>query len=267
MSYPHNFSDDPNQFTGPPDKNSNATTILIVIAVVCGGLMLICGGVIVGGVMMVRQASQQFEVVMEDAMAEAMQSQAEMQEFTAFTQQGQYREALQSIDEALIVFPDDANLHNNKAWLLATCPEDEIRDGTTAIEHAQKACDLTGRSNAAFIDTLAASHAEAGEFEAAVKHQQSAIDMDPAGMFGPGLKERLELYKSGQPYREDPRTQSAVFPEGAAFPGGVVMPEGREALSDNYVDSILEDSSSGEESKEDATDQRGDDSDLDDLFE
>ena len=145
-----------------------------------------------------------------------------------------------------VVFPDDASLHNIKAWLLATCPDDELRDGTLAIEHANRACELSKWMNVAFVDTLAAAHAEAGDFEAAIEHQQSAVDMAPTEMLGQGIKERLALYKSGQPYHEDLRTELAV------------LPEGREMLSDSYVDSILDDSSRSTEPEADDAKPDGD---------
>ncbi|MBC8354876.1 MAG: hypothetical protein H8E66_23100, partial [Planctomycetes bacterium] len=64
MSTPHNFSDDPNSFPGPPTKSSNVTIIVVAIAVIGGTLMLICGGVIFGVVMSGRPAGPGFELVM-----------------------------------------------------------------------------------------------------------------------------------------------------------------------------------------------------------
>ena len=53
---------------------------------------------------------------------------------------------------------------NNLAWLLATSPEEGIRDGKRAIELAEKACEETEWQDAHIISTLAAGYAETGNF-------------------------------------------------------------------------------------------------------
>ena len=52
------------------------------------------------------------------------------------------------------------------AWLLATCPEESICDGQQALAMARKAIEITGESMPN-LDTLAAAHAAAGEFDKA----------------------------------------------------------------------------------------------------
>jgi len=54
------------------------------------------------------------------------------------------------------------------------------------------------------MDTLAAAYAEAGDFDAAVKWQQKALAII-ADSYKPECRTRLELYKSGKPYREEPK--------------------------------------------------------------
>ena len=90
------------------------------------------------------------------------------------------------------------------AWLLATAPDDKVRDGKRAVELAKTACELTEHKNGGYLDTLAAAYAEAGDFKNAVEWQEKAIkagdmpikDMDAA-------KKRLELFKNKKPYRGD----------------------------------------------------------------
>ena len=55
--------------------------------------------------------------------------------------------------------------------VLATCPEDRIRDGKRAVELAKRACELSSRQVATCVETLAAAYAEAGDFEAACDTQ------------------------------------------------------------------------------------------------
>ncbi|MBI2480176.1 MAG: hypothetical protein HYV60_16555, partial [Planctomycetia bacterium] len=157
MSMPHNFTDDPNSFPGPPAKSSSTAVILVVIAVVCGTLMLICGGVIFGVVMSVRQAQQEFEVAMGDEPWNSSADPSAFQEYSGLVAEGRYSEAIERVDESLEFNPDNAFLLNNKAWLLATCPDDTVRDGPQAVELATKACDLTDWKNFAYVDTAAAA--------------------------------------------------------------------------------------------------------------
>jgi tetratricopeptide (TPR) repeat protein len=208
MSMPHNFTDDPNSFPGPPTKSNNTAAILVAIAIVCGMLMLICGGVIFGVVTTVRQAQQEF--VMDDTQWDAFSNQSEFQDYADFTAEGRYSEAIARLDSALTSNPDNAFLHNNKAWLLATCPDDTVRDGTLAVEHATKACDLTNWSNYAYVDTAAAAYAESGDFDSAVKWQTEAIRLG-GGSYAQDFQKRLRLFKAGKPYREGvPPYQDAV---------------------------------------------------------
>ncbi len=116
-----------------------------------------------------------------------------------------YREAVEAYREGLERFPDDPRLQGGLAWLLATCPDGEIRDGAAAIAWAQKATSQTLSLPA--LETLAAAYAEAGDFPAAVSNATRARDMllesgrgSPAALLL--LEQRLKLYQTRLPYRE-----------------------------------------------------------------
>jgi hypothetical protein len=89
------------------------------------------------------------------------------------------------------------------AWQLATCSKDDLRDGKTSLLHATKACELTKWKNPICLDTVAAAHAECGDFEAAVRWQTKALEI---GFDDKATSEKarhwLELYRSGKPRRE-----------------------------------------------------------------
>jgi len=91
---------------------------------------------------------------------------------------------------------------NDFAWLLATSDVAEVRDGRTALTYAERAVTGTSRTNAMYLDTLAAAHAEAGEFAKAVSVQKEAIALAQAEYLRKDLTVRLKLYESNTPYRE-----------------------------------------------------------------
>lgn len=219
MSMPHNFSDDPNSFGGTQGTSSNTKAILVAIAIVCSMMMLICGGVIFGIVMSVRQQfevmQQQLDEEMGDQPWDMNANQSAFEEYTSLVEEGRYAEALESLNSGLEIDPENAFLHNNKAWLLATCPDDAVRDGALAVDHGTKACDLTAWKNFAYVDTVAAAYAESGDFEAAVKWQEEAIDLG-GGAYSQDFRRRLRLFKAGKPYREGVPPYRAATEEATA---------------------------------------------------
>ena len=117
---------------------------------------------------------------------------------------GDFENAYNDFSEALRLDQADADIHNSIARLWATCPEDRYRDGRKAIEHATTACDLAPFKTPQFIDTLAAAYAETGDFVSAVKWQIKSIEVTPVDARADAIG-RLELYRVGKPYRENPK--------------------------------------------------------------
>jgi tetratricopeptide (TPR) repeat protein len=116
----------------------------------------------------------------------------------------QYPEAIADDDEAIRLAPESPRAYNQRAWLRATCPDTKFRDGKKAVADATRACDLTEYKNYQYIDTLAAACAESGDFDRAVTWESLAAELAPAGRKAMVL-EHLELYKTGQPYRDGAR--------------------------------------------------------------
>lgn len=86
------------------------------------------------------------------------------------------------------------------AWLLATCPDEKLRDGTRAVELAEEARSARGQADAGLCDTLAAAYAEQGDFAAAIRWQTKAIELLKNQPTLGGLRKRLALYQAGKPY-------------------------------------------------------------------
>lgn len=91
-------------------------------------------------------------------------------------------------------------ISNTVAWFYATCPSDNYRDGEKAIEMVTNACEQTDWEDASFTDTLAAAYAEQGEFEAAVKYANKAVELADDNDKKKEYKERLALFEANKPF-------------------------------------------------------------------
>jgi Flp pilus assembly protein TadD len=121
--------------------------------------------------------------------------------------QGKRDEAIAEFSSAVEVDPDFSPVLNDLAWIRATDPEPQNRNGAQAVSLAEHACALSGFQNPMFIGTLAASYAEVGRFDDAVRMCEKAREL--ANTNGQkGLAERneqlLQFYRAGKPFHEVP---------------------------------------------------------------
>jgi tetratricopeptide (TPR) repeat protein len=122
-----------------------------------------------------------------------------------FTKLGEYARAMTDLQTAQRLNPRHPNAYKNLAWIQATCPDASLRDGALAIANALRAVQLAGvaGSGSEWQEVLAAARAECGEFELAVRCQEEVLKRSPASSRAE-QQARLELYRSGQPFREQP---------------------------------------------------------------
>jgi tetratricopeptide (TPR) repeat protein len=118
---------------------------------------------------------------------------------------GQTREAMSHYARALRLQPDFLEALDRVAWIAATDPRPELRNGPEAVNMAQRACELTEHKQAQYLATLAAAYAEAGQTAEAVTAAETAAKLAA----GAGQREMaarcgnlLEAVKSGKPWRE-----------------------------------------------------------------
>jgi spermidine synthase len=120
-------------------------------------------------------------------------------------QQGDFAAAVASYRLAVKSHPNMPELLNNLAWLLATCPDASVRNGTEAVQYAERACELTHYWEILPIGTLAATYAEAGRFDDAISMAQKACAMASKSGEQDLLEKNqqlLALYRTHLPYHE-----------------------------------------------------------------
>jgi spermidine synthase len=119
---------------------------------------------------------------------------------------GRDAEALPALREAVRLAPGLAEPASDLAWLLATSPDDALRDPEQALRLARRAAELGRGDDPLLFDTLAAALAAAGRFDEAAASASRAVelagsrDVDVAA-----IQRRLERYRRGEPYRRTQR--------------------------------------------------------------
>lgn len=124
----------------------------------------------------------------------------------AFLYLKRYNQAVADLLEAVKVDPKSTDAFNSLAWLLATCPDSTVRNGTKATEYISRALQLDPNKWALW-DTRAAVFAENGDFENAAKWEERCLqrkDLSEAERHK--ATERLALYRARKPYREEPKS-------------------------------------------------------------
>lgn len=124
--------------------------------------------------------------------------------------QGDFRSAVAQLRKAIKVDVNNVRPTADLAWLLAVCPDDEVRDGAKAVELARRACAVTNYRSPVLLNTLSAAYAEAGNFSEAIDTANKALKL-----LGPQdhaqaqwIRQSLECYRAAKPCRPGPQGSS-----------------------------------------------------------
>ena len=127
----------------------------------------------------------------------------------ALSRKHQYREAAEHFEKAVAFQSDFWFARSQWAWLLATCPSNDVRNGSLALTVAQPLLTVAGETSPRALDIVAAAYAEMGDYSNAVKFVRQAIKR--AHPLAPHttqdytletLHHRLNQYLEQKPWRE-----------------------------------------------------------------
>jgi arylsulfatase A-like enzyme/Flp pilus assembly protein TadD len=119
---------------------------------------------------------------------------------------GRHTAQLEVLAEGLTRCPDVSNFKNDYAYVRATSPDPDVRDGFEALKIALEVTRGENSSNPAFLDTLAAAYAENGEFDKAVETSRQALEVlsrrdmpdEAVALF----RDHLASFEAGRPVRD-----------------------------------------------------------------
>jgi len=127
----------------------------------------------------------------------------------ALVQKGEPEAAIAHYEVAIKLSPDFVGAENNYAWVLASCTNAAVRNGTKAVELARRANQTADSKNMIVLRTLAAAYAEAGRFSEAIDSALQALQLAKAQnstTWINAIQAEIGLYQNKQPFRADGKT-------------------------------------------------------------
>ena len=118
-----------------------------------------------------------------------------------------YLAAAAAVGALASLFRPRADTSRFLASVLASAPDDRVRNGIEAVNMGERAAQLSGRRRPQILNTLAAAYAEAGRFDDALTTGREALQL--AGDSGETnlaslIQSRLTLYETHKPFRQPP---------------------------------------------------------------
>jgi len=122
----------------------------------------------------------------------------------ALLQKRELRDAIAHYQAALEIDPLSVLPLNNLAWVLSTSDDAEFRNGSRAVELAERAVQLSRTQNPMFIRTLAAAYAADGRFSDASEAAERALRVaryQNASDLARAIQKDIDLYRDNLPLR------------------------------------------------------------------
>ncbi len=123
----------------------------------------------------------------------------------ALVMKGRAAEGLAQWRQVLKEEPDNPQVLNDAAWLLATWPDASIRNGKEAVKLGAHAVQITSAKESSILGTLAAAYAETGDFDKAIEAEKLATDLakqQGKTEIAAALQGRMVLFQAHKPIRE-----------------------------------------------------------------
>ena len=148
------------------------------------------------------EARSQFEatIALQEGHVPALDALGELQLLA-----GQRVEAMASFRAVLKLAPAHASAMNNLAWILATHPDDQLRDAAESLRLATKLVDLDGGKKAEYLDTLAVAQAASGQFEEAAATARRGVSLaqtEGQNELASQIQNKIALYARGEAFRD-----------------------------------------------------------------
>ncbi|MEY2491251.1 MAG: hypothetical protein QOH24_202 [Verrucomicrobiota bacterium] len=121
-------------------------------------------------------------------------------------QKHQARAAIAQWEQSLSLNPGDGNAQSNLAWVLATAPDDSLRDGNRAVTLAESALQLAGGISPILYRTLAAAYAGTGRFAEAIEtatRGRTLAEREGNRSLSEELSGNVSRYRQRLPLRDD----------------------------------------------------------------
>jgi eukaryotic-like serine/threonine-protein kinase len=122
---------------------------------------------------------------------------------SSLTAQGKPEEAEKAFRKLLERAPQSALIHNNFAWLLATCADPKFRNGKRAVELAKKAVELEPKQGM-WWNTLGAAHLRASNWKDATAALDKSMELRNGGDANDWFFLAMACWQSG----DKPRARS-----------------------------------------------------------
>ncbi|MFO0946979.1 MAG: tetratricopeptide repeat protein [Planctomycetota bacterium] len=128
------------------------------------------------------------------------------------------RQAVKLLRNGIQTMQAPTFLMTRLAWILATSPDESVRDGKEARALAEQVLKATSPNNPQALDALAAAWAESGDFTRATNlaERSAAILAAPAqSEERNAVLQRADQYRAGKPFRENRKTNAHGPPQDA----------------------------------------------------